>query len=157
MEAFKQLTGLREDRISGIIAGFAGMPSALPSNGDEEQVDFALAALAIKTALRRHAGSLEMVYTPVGPMYQQTGKDLREVKRLVLTGGALIYNSRLPEIVDLALACDDPMILTPREVTFRCDRGYILSAMGLLSKYDEEAALELLLGAFGKEEEDAAG
>ena len=33
----------------------------------------------------------------------------------------------------------------------------ILSAMGLLSKFDEDAALELLLGAFGKEEEDAAG
>lgn len=127
-------------------------PSALPETPDQEQMDFALAALAIRTALARHAGSLEMVYTPVGPMYQQTGKDLREVKHLIITGGALIYNKRLDEVIDLALACDDPLILTPREASFRCDRGYILSAMGLLSKYDEDTALELLLGAFGKEE-----
>ncbi len=152
MDAFIRLTGLSEDRITQIIEGFAMNPSALPETPDQEQMDFALAALAIRTALARHAGSLEMVYTPVGPMYQQTGKDLREVKHLIITGGALIYNKRLDEVIDLALACDDPLILTPREASFRCDRGYILSAMGLLSKYDEDTALELLLGAFGKEE-----
>ncbi len=157
MEAFVQLTGLPEGRIAEIIAGFAESPSALPANPDEEKMDFALSSLAIRTALVRHAGSLEMVYTPVGPMYQQTGKDLRQVKRLILTGGALIYAKGLKEVIGLALSCDDPMILTPREASYRCDRGYILSAMGLLSKFDEDAALELLLGAFGKEEEDAAG
>lgn len=157
MEAFVQLTGLPEGRIAEIIAGFSESPSALPANPDEEKMDFALSSLAIRTALVRHAGSLEMVYTPVGPMYQQTGKDLRQVKRLILTGGALIYAKGLKEVIGLALRCDDPMILTPREASYRCDRGYILSAMGLLSKFDEDAALELLLGAFGKEEEDAAG
>ena len=157
METFCQITGLPESTISEIIEGFTRQPSALPRNEEEEKVDFALAALAMRTALQRHAGNLEMVYTPVGPMYQQTGKDLTQVKRLILTGGALIHARELPGMLDITLACDDPLVLTPRAAAYSCDRGYILSAMGLLAKYDEEAALELLLGAFGKEKEHAAG
>ena len=157
METVCQMTGLLEDEIHRILTGWRQNPSALPQNETEEQVDFALAVLAIRTALLRHAGSLELVYTPVGPMYQQTGKDLRDVERLVVTGGALIYAKRLPEMINLALQCEDPMALIPGKASVYCDRGYILSAMGLLAKYDEDTALELLLGAFGKEERDAAG
>ncbi len=156
-EAFTQITGLPEEVIEETIKRFSLNPSALPQNETEEKVDFALAALAMRTALRRHAGNLEMVYTPVGPMYQQTGKDLTSVKRLIVTGGALIYAKGLPGMIDIALACDDPLMLTPKEASYSCDRGYILSAMGLLAKYDQDTALELLLGAFGKEEEHAAG
>ncbi|MGI6687102.1 MAG: methylaspartate mutase accessory protein GlmL [Christensenellales bacterium] len=156
-EAFARITGLPEEVIEQTVARFAANPSALPQNETEEKVDFALAALAIRTALRRHAGSLEMVYTPVGPMYQQTGKDLSGVKRLIVTGGALIYAKRLNEMIDIALTCDDPLVLTPREAAISCDREYILSAMGILAKYDEDTALKLLLEAFGKEEEHAAG
>ena len=157
METVCQMTGLPEDEIHRILTGWRRNPSALPKNETEEQVDFALAVLAIRTALLRHAGSLELVYTPVGPMYQQTGKDLRDVERLVVTGGALIYAKRLPEMINLALQCEDPMALIPGKAAVYCDRGYILSAMGLLANYDEDTALELLLGAFGKEERDAAG
>ncbi len=157
MPAFLQLTGLDEETVEKVIQSFLLSPEALPQNEAEEKVDFALAALAIRTALTRHAGTLEEVYTPVGPMYQQTGKDLSGVKRLIVTGGALIYAKRLEEILRLALEQKDPLVLTPKEVAWRCDRGYILSAMGLLNSFDQDCALELLLEAFGKEEKDAAG
>ncbi|MDD4080600.1 MAG: methylaspartate mutase accessory protein GlmL [Eubacteriales bacterium] len=155
-EAFTRLTGLPEEAVTRVIAGYSARPEALPANEEEEKVDFALAVLAIRTALGRHAGTLEKVYTPVGPMYQQTGKDLSGARRLVVTGGALIYAGNLKDIVREALMRADPLVLTPRDAIISCDRGYILSAMGLLSGYDQDAALELLLGAFGKEEENAA-
>ena len=155
-EAFGRLTGLSEDIIEQVVAKYGAHPEALPTNPDEEKVDFALAVFAIRTALARHAGTLEKVYTPVGPMYQQTGKDLTCSRRLIVTGGALIYTGQLGNIIREALVQDDPWVLTPREMLWRCDQGYILSAMGLLSGYGRDAALELLLGAFGKEEEDAA-
>ncbi len=39
------------------------------------QLDFALASLAVETAVARHAGTIEQTYTPMGLTYVQTGKD----------------------------------------------------------------------------------
>ena len=98
---------------------------------------------AVETAVARHAGSLEQVYTPCGLTYLQSGKDLRRVKYVVVTGGALIHAKHTEEIAKYALYKEStPGSLRPENAEILIDRKYILAAMGLLSQHYPEAALE---------------
>lgn len=152
MDMLMSLAARPESVIRDAVKSFRTDPSCLPETQEELAVDRALAIGAISCALARHAGTLERVYTPIGPVDQQTGKDLTRTELMILTGGALIYAPDLRGIVNTALSMQDPMALTPRRVRILCDSGYILSAMGLLSDYDREAALRLMLEHFGKED-----
>ena len=119
---------------------------AIP-NGDEEleHLDYALASMAIETAVTRHAGSMEESYTVCGLTYVQTGKDLRDVKQIIVTGGSLIHTSRTGEIVSHALFdVANPMSLRPKTAKIRVDRKYILAAMGLLSAHYPKIALKIM-------------
>ena len=49
-----------------------------------------MARLATDLAMERHAGTLENVWTPMGAMYIQHGKDLTEVPYLIGTGGVIV-------------------------------------------------------------------
>ena len=110
-----------------------------------EKMDFALACGAVETAVARHAGSLEQVYTPCGLTYLQSGKDLRRVKYVVVTGGALIHAKHTEEIAKYALYNETtPGSLRPENAEILIDRKYILAAMGLLSQHYPEAALEIM-------------
>ena len=125
--------------------------SILPETDEERMMDFALAALAVRTGLCRHSGTLEMVYTPCGPTYQQTGKDLSQINYILVTGGALIHSERYEDIVGEAVSVQDERMLIPRHAKVILDRQYILSALGLLATYDENIALKMLKNAFGKD------
>ena len=76
--------------------------------------------------------------------WQQTGKDLTQVKHLLLTGGALIHTGRAEEMAARAMAAVPPQSLAPREARIILDRHYILSAMGLLSQKYQETAREIM-------------
>jgi uncharacterized protein (TIGR01319 family) len=140
-----ELSGLNEEEVLAGVARLGADPGALPSTKEEEGLDFALAAGAVETAVTRHAGTLEEVYTPAGPALVQTGKDLTGVDNLVFTGGALIRNPRVREIA--ARACynrANPGCLRPRGGRLFIDRSYILAAMGLLAEEYPEAALSIM-------------
>ena len=101
--------------------------------------------MAIKIASGRHVGRLEEFYTPLGAAYAQTGKDLRSVRKIVLTGGALIYARKLADILKFSLY--DPQeagILRPERADFLIDKKYILSAMGVLSERCPETAIRIM-------------
>ena len=151
-EQISKVSSLSEQTIQQMVLQLHQNPSALPETGEELLLDKALAAGAVGVALNRHAGVMERVYTPVGPVDQQTGKDLTQVNRMVVTGGALIFSETLQEIIANALSMQDVTTLTPRTCAVTSDRQYVLSAMGLLAGYDQEAALQLLMERFGKEE-----
>ena len=118
----------------------------IPEPGsDMEKLDFALASMAIETAVTRHAGSLEENYTIMGLNYVQTGKDLRRVHQVIVTGGSLIRTARTVEIASHALYSPaTPLSLRPQKADIRVDRKYILAAMGLLSEYEPAAALRIM-------------
>lgn len=152
MDELLAISGLSQDQVEAMLAKIAADPSILPANPEEEALDFALAALAIRLGMVRHAGSLQQVYTPVGPIYQQSGKDLTQIRRIIMTGGALIHADNYVGIASRAVQWQDPSSLIPRRFSVIRDRRYILSAMGLLADYDKEAAFEILMQDFGKEE-----
>lgn len=155
MEELLNISGLSQEQAEDILARIRANPSMLPETEDERAMDFALAALALRLGMVRHAGSLQQVYTPVGPIYQQTGKDLTGISRIIMTGGALIHHERFVDIARTAVSVQDPASLIPRRFSLIRDRRYILSAMGLLADYDKEAAFDLLYQHFGKEEDYA--
>ncbi len=109
------------------------------------EVDDVLSSKCIDTAVARHVGNLKGVYTPMGIMYYQTGKDLTDTKYVVGTGGVVI-SSRDPVKV-LSFAAKDQtkhMELRPKDPEYLLDRDYILSAMGLLSLEYPDIALRIM-------------
>ena len=88
---------------------------------------------------------MEETYTLMGLTYVQTGKDLRRVRQVVVTGGSLIRTARTAEITAHALYSPaSPMSLRPMKADVRVDRKYILAAMGLLSEYYPQTALRIM-------------
>ena len=145
MSRIADMTGLSVNAAAKQIRHISEHTDALPESTEQKTLDFTLAAMAIETATIRHAGILEEVFTTSGRAFVQTGKDLTGVETVVLTGGALLYTDRQKELVEYALFNDmEPQSLRPRKVKLLVDNHYILSAMGLLSKYKPTAALELM-------------
>ena len=135
------------------------------------RLDEALAVRAMQTALRRHAGTLEEAFTPMGRVFVQNGKDLTGVRTLLLTGGPLVDADHpadlgmaalgrpqsgsgtdtptappttspvAPGIVSPTSPPIPPDVLLPATARLFLDRRYILAAMGLLA---EERPLEAL-------------
>ncbi len=140
-----QLSGLTKDRTKELLKYLDENKETIPFNQDLERLDFALASIAVKTAVMRHAGSVEQVYTPMGETYVQTGKDLRNVRNVIVTGGALIHSKNVTEIASCALFSEDtPGSLRPENARIWVDQHYILAAMGLLSRKYPSAALEIM-------------
>ncbi|PKK39701.1 putative protein GlmL [Clostridiaceae bacterium JG1575] len=117
----------------------------VPQTEQEKDFDSAMAKVATDHSLSRHAGKVEAVYSPMGIMYSQEGKDLMEVRCVIGTGGVLIHSEDPASI--LKAGCyrtDEINALKPAHPTFYLDHTYILSAMGLLAQEDEDLAVRLM-------------
>lgn len=145
IELVSELSGIHEDRCRELIDHLSVHTDEVPSNEEMERLDFALASVAIETAVKRHVGRLEEHYSPIGISYMQVGKDLTAVQNVIVTGGALIHTKRTAAIA--AHAYYDPtdaFTLKPREAQVLVDRKYILAAMGLLSTVYPDTALRIM-------------
>ncbi|MCQ2609766.1 MAG: glutamate mutase L, partial [Lachnospiraceae bacterium] len=117
----------------------------VPSNEKEEKLDQALASVAIKTALKRHAGYLEETYTGFGLTYIQMGKDLTRVEKAIVTGGSLIHTKNTLDICSYATyKKEDGLSLRPKKVEVLLDYRYILASMGLLAMLYPDIALRIM-------------
>lgn len=146
MAKISQLSGLSESRCEEL-ADFLSKNTDIVPNGNPEleAFDFALASAAVETAVTRHAGTMEEAYTLMGLTFVQSGKDLTEAKRIVVTGGSLIHTKRTAEIAAHALYNPaNPNSLKPKTADILVDKKYILSAMGLLSEHYPKAALRIM-------------
>lgn len=141
-----ELSGLSETRIIELVEDLRLHADKVP-NGDTEleALDFALASMAIEEAMKRHAGTMEETYTLMGKTFLQEGKNLTNVKNIVVTGGSLIHTKCTEEIASHALYSPmQPMSLRPIKADVWVDRTYILAAMGLLSGYYPKVALRIM-------------
>ena len=139
------LAGLTPERAQALIDDLAKHTEKVPDSGETERLDFALACCACETAARRHAGYMEETYNMTGKVFVQTGKDLRTVRQMVVTGGSLIHTKRTGEIASHAFYDPAyPMSLRPIKARVLVDRRYILAAMGLLSEYEPQTALRIM-------------
>ena len=140
-----KISGLDYDRVEELMELITSKTDTLPANEDIAKLDYALASMAVKVGMTRHTGFIEKVFTPVGETYLQTGKDLSKVEKVIITGGSLIHADNVKEIASHVLYdLSEPMSLKPQKAEILVDKNYILSAMGLLSKYDADTALKIM-------------
>lgn len=96
--------------------------------------DEAMAKIATSLSMNRHAGYLEVMYTPLGSQVNQIGKDLLNTKYVIGTGGVIVHSKNSKAILEAGCFDEaDPLILRPRNPEFLLDESYIISALGLLS------------------------
>ncbi|MBQ4582675.1 MAG: glutamate mutase L [Oscillospiraceae bacterium] len=141
-----QLSGLTVERVEQLVDEFSANPDTVPEPGsDGAALDKALASMAVRIGVRRHAGTMEETYTMMGKTFVQEGKNLTQIKNIVVTGGSLIHSEETDDIAGYALySPEDPGSLRPREARVLVDRRYILAAMGLLSVTQPQAALQIM-------------
>ena len=141
-----QLSGLTQARVQELVDYLKVNTDKVPDGDDElEQLDFALASMAIEEAVRRHAGTIEETYTMMGQTFVQEGKNLTKVGQIVVTGGSLIHTRRTAEIASHALySPQQPASLRPKKAGVWVDRKYIMAAMGLLSTHYPRTALRIM-------------
>ena len=145
-DRLSKLSGIRRGRVEELVAWLREHTDSVPDGNEElERLDHALAAMAIETAVARHAGTMEETYTMMGLTYVQTGKNLTHVKQIVVTGGSLIHTKDTAAIAKFAqYSPAQPMSLRPKNADIWVDRSYILAAMGLLSKHHPQVALRIM-------------
>ncbi|WP_018352577.1 glutamate mutase L [Longispora albida] len=109
---------------------------------DDLTVDARLAELAITVALRRHARGERA--TPEGPY--RGGKDLREVRLVIGSGGVLrtLPAGASDALLAAALADHAGGWPTPRAASRGVDTAYVLAAAGLLASDHPDTARQLL-------------
>jgi len=117
----------------------------LPDTEEEKAFDKALARICCDYSMSRHVGTVEVVYTPLGNMYYQTGKDLSDINYVIGTGGVLINSDEPKQILkEVNKKSNKKLELRPSDPAFLIDEAYILASMGLLSQKHPKLALRLL-------------
>ncbi len=114
---------------------------------EEKDINFdeAMAKVCADIAMKRHAGVIESVYTPMGMMHSQEGKDLIELPFVVGTGGVIVNSEDPLAILNASVFnAAEPTSLKPKNPKYLIDKDYILSAMGLLAMVDENMAVRML-------------
>ncbi|HEY8395162.1 MAG TPA: methylaspartate mutase accessory protein GlmL [Bacilli bacterium] len=126
-------------------------PGLVPDNEKDAKIDRIFGSLCADIAFSRHVGFVETIYTPLGVMYYQSGKDLTDVQYVIGTGGVLINETSPLEILRQVVAkAEKPTELRPKNPQFMLDNDYIFSAMGLLSIEHPEIAIRILKKRIGK-------
>lgn len=117
----------------------------LARDDTEERIELAMAKACASVAVDRHVGKLEVVWTPFGASYIQSGKDLTKVPYLIGTGG-VIANCKDPTAVLAGVVYQEknPMALKPMQARLKIDKKYILASMGLLAEVEPEKSLRML-------------
>ncbi len=122
-------------------------PGLVPASRGEVDADLAIAAAAVTLAVRRHAGRRRVVWSGDGRLVERSGKDLREVRLLVGSGGVLRHCRAADAHDVIASATGDHVAggwLVPRDPRVVIDHDYVLAAAGLLAAEHPAAAITLL-------------
>ncbi|MDD2997723.1 MAG: glutamate mutase L [Candidatus Riflebacteria bacterium] len=142
------VTGFSDEQLAAMQAYVCDLTtntSHLPQNNTEKDYDRFLAQSCVYHALMRHAGTIEEVFTTSGPVWAQTGKDLRCVNRVIGTGGylaAMGQNNHLMPILDKPPAQTKKLPLLPQKFSYHADQDYILPLLGnLAEKFPRQCAL----------------
>lgn len=118
---------------------------SLPQNKHDVVIDQFLAEMCAYRAMHRHCGRIEEVFTPMGVVYNQAGKDLTDIEYVIGTGGVIINSDNIDKIlVKTTNILHNRQELRPVHPKFMVDQKYIMAAMGLLSQKEPLLALKIL-------------
>ncbi len=109
----------------------------------EALIETIIGGICVDKAMYRHVGKLEEIFSQMGLIYNQTGKDLTQIKYVIGTGGVLIHAHNPTQILEKVKG-NNPLVLRPRNPKYLLDKDYILSSMGLISEIDPLLAIKIL-------------
>ncbi|MHA4947542.1 glutamate mutase L [Micromonospora sp. SD19] len=132
------LAGDESDDLAAAAARRAGDPALLAVDDVERAVDRRIATLAATVALRRHARGVATG--------ERAGRDLRDVRLLVGSGGVLRHApaDMSGQVLSAVLADHAGGWALPRAAAAVVDADYVLAAGGLLAEEHPAAARALL-------------
>jgi uncharacterized protein (TIGR01319 family) len=137
--------GLDRAAIGQAVSLRSGDSQWIPGDARQARLDHLLAIGCSTHALRRHCGTMLLSRGEGGPpTLVRDGPDLREVSRVIGTGGVFAHRDDGLEILGAALARRAPRSLAPRDPALGVDASYVLAAAGLLASHDADAAARLL-------------
>lgn len=117
----------------------------VPQTEEEILFDEAMAKVATELSMERHCGTVECIYTPMGAVYNQLGKDLMEVRYMIGTGGVLIHSNNPGDIMRAGtFNKENAVSLRPKNPRMLIDKTYILSSMGLLAQDYPDKAVRIM-------------
>jgi uncharacterized protein (TIGR01319 family) len=125
----------------------AFVPSDDPGGDGDAELDEEIAREAVGLALRRHAGRSKVVVSPEGRVVERSGKDLRDVRLLVGSGGVLRHGRRGVAERIFAGSVGEHVEggwQLPRRAEVTVDADYVLAAVGLLADEHPDAARRLV-------------
>jgi uncharacterized protein (TIGR01319 family) len=122
----------------------AADPHMVADSTEEMSADLQLASYAIEIASRRHAGRLTIELSAMGAALRLTGRDLRGIPTVVLSGGIFQHADPRDLVKMLSNMRGEDGLLLPRKPRVAVDRSYILAAAGLLATRDRAAAFALM-------------
>ena len=106
--------------------------------------DAVLSRAAVDLAIARHVGRRERIVAPEGEAWVHSGKDLRDTRTLIGTGGVFVHNPFASYILSPGDVSDDRVqALRPRNPKIFLDSCYLLYAVGLLARDYSNVALKL--------------
>lgn len=137
--------GIGEAAIGQAVSRRSGNPEWIPAEPIEARLDALLAVGCATHAVTRHSGTMLLTRSEAGPpTLVREGPDLREVGRVLGTGGVFAHREDGERILREALRRRAPRSLAPRDPALVIDDNYILAAAGLLATQDPGAALRLM-------------
>ena len=143
----EQAAGLYDEKKSAFeekVERLRGVLS-IPEGADQTECQLMLSQLAVKTAVDRHVGTVELIVTHNGEFWVQRGKDLTQVRTVIGAGGPVAFSSDPHRVLSGAIYSDNaPTILKPKLPQFYLDSRYILFAVGLLAQSDPVKALRII-------------
>jgi uncharacterized protein (TIGR01319 family) len=139
------IAGIGQEALRQYADHLVAQPEFLPASAEEEQLDTALAAICVGHACLRHVGRLSTIYTPDGEVKIQTGRDLRQVARVIGSGGWLSRAAAFdpaPWFASHAVDARGRVVLFPQQFTYYRDEDYVFPMLANLAReYPEAAAL----------------
>ena len=142
-ETALERAGISAERLCEYADQLAAHPDYLPLSEEDERFDQALAGLCVGNACARHVGRSATVYTPEGEMQVQTGRDLRQVSKLIGSGGWLSRAENFSPadwLADHAVDKRGRLVLTPRDFTWYRDKDYLFPLLANLAREVPKAA-----------------
>jgi uncharacterized protein (TIGR01319 family) len=137
--------GLDQSAIGQAVAFRSRRSEWVAATPQEVRVDGLLAVGCVAHAVRRHCGTMLLARSEAGPpTLVRDGPDLREVTRVIGTGGVFAHRREGVDVLRRGLERRAPRSLAPRDPELGVDRSYVLAAAGLLATSDPALAMRLL-------------
>lgn len=131
--SFPKLAVGREE-LEDYIERIAQETDRIPQKPWHAAVDAVLSRVAVDLAIGRHVGKRERIVTREGEAWMHYGKDLREARTLIGTGGVFIYNPHAAYILHPGNQNHSRYeVLRPKNPRTHVDSTYLLYAVGLLA------------------------